>query len=61
MVFFCIAGHGCAFLVKRVRTSMVVLEHNGLAFSCGERAETCFQKANDLARKPVSWNGGLGR
>jgi hypothetical protein len=29
---------------------------NGLAFSCGERAKTCFQNANDLAREAVSWN-----
>jgi hypothetical protein len=33
---------------------------NGLPFSCRKRAaETC-QKAFDLARAAVGWNGGLG-
>jgi hypothetical protein len=32
---------------------------NGLPFSCRERC-TDGQKANDLAREAVGWNGGLG-
>src|SRR5439155_26095635 len=34
---------------------------NGLAFSCRERASSCFQKPYDLVREAVSWNTVLGR
>src|SRR6266540_6293264 len=37
------------------------LPPNGLPFSCRERAADHLQKANDLARAAVGWNGGLGR
>jgi len=32
-----------------------------LPFSCRERAEEMCQKATDLVREAVGWNGGLGR
>jgi hypothetical protein len=34
---------------------------NGLPFSCGKRATTSLQKANDLAREAVGCNGVFGR
>src|SRR6266496_3925901 len=37
-----------------------LLTHNGLAFSCRERATRSVPKTNDLGREAVSCNAGLG-